>query len=65
MRVSSPPVKGKANEELVLELGKLLNAKVRLVSGEKSRKKRIEISGKTLTEIKELIKDLNLKKNNN
>jgi len=43
VRLRSPPVKGKANKELLKMLSIYFGAKVRIVSGKNSRKKVIEI----------------------
>ncbi len=41
--LKSPPEKNKANLELARELSKLLDCPVRIVSGQKSRRKTLEI----------------------
>ncbi len=46
VKVRAPPEKGKANKAVVKLLSKHFNAKVRIVSGEKSREKVIEIISK-------------------
>ncbi|PIZ04437.1 MAG: YggU family protein [Gammaproteobacteria bacterium CG_4_10_14_0_8_um_filter_38_16] len=46
IKVNSPPVDGKANEALILFLSKFLDipkSKIKIVSGEKSRIKKISI----------------------
>ncbi|MEM2918155.1 MAG: DUF167 domain-containing protein [Candidatus Altiarchaeota archaeon] len=43
VRVKSPPEKGKANKEVVEILEKYFNKKVRIIHGNKSREKVIEI----------------------
>ncbi len=56
VRLTSPPVDGAANSSLVKLVSKSLGiarGKVRIVSGERSRKKVIEIEGVTEEEIKE------------
>lgn len=48
IKLNSPPVDGKANEALILFLSKFLNiqkSKIKIVSGEKSRIKKLSISG--------------------
>ncbi len=48
IRLAAPPVDGKANEALLLWLVETLHlrrSQVRLVAGEKSRNKRVEIEG--------------------
>ena len=44
IRVKNPPVKGRANLELIKELQKIFNAKVTLIQGNKAKKKKIEIA---------------------
>lgn len=54
MRVSAPPVKGKANRELIAFLSRLLNvsrSRVDIVTGRTSRSKVIAIDGLTREEI--------------
>ncbi|MBI5553887.1 MAG: DUF167 domain-containing protein [Candidatus Diapherotrites archaeon] len=43
VRLKSPPHGGKANEELLKSLGRIFQARIRLISGKTSRKKRIEV----------------------
>lgn len=43
IRVTSPPVKGKANDEVIRVLRKALRARVEIVSGHKSREKLVLI----------------------
>ncbi|MCD4740061.1 DUF167 family protein [archaeon] len=50
------PVKGKANQELIKQLSLLLDAKVELVSGEKSSRKKLSVEGLSLEEIKQRLK---------
>ncbi|AEC51177.1 hypothetical protein PNA2_0260 [Pyrococcus sp. NA2] len=50
--VKAPPVKGKANRELVNFLQGLLNAEVILVRGETSREKELLIKGLKVEEVK-------------
>ena len=48
IKVNSPPVDGKANEALILFLSEFLNipkSKIKIISGEKNRMKKISISG--------------------
>ena len=54
VRVSAPPVKGKANRELIAFLSRLLNvsrSRVDIVTGRTSRSKVIAIDGLTREEI--------------
>ena len=53
VRVKNPPVKGRANLELTNELSKIFNAKVTLIHGDKSKKKKVEIalSEKEVTDV--------------
>lgn len=46
VKVREPPKKGKANKAVLELLSKHFNARVRLVSGEKSKKKIIEVEEK-------------------
>ena len=50
VRVVSQADKGKANKELCSELGKLFQSEVRILSGEKSSRKRLLVVGKTVEE---------------
>jgi uncharacterized protein (TIGR00251 family) len=45
VRVKAPPTKGKANKAVVNLLSAHFNANVRIVSGARSRKKIVEITG--------------------
>ncbi|PIN85375.1 MAG: YggU family protein [Candidatus Diapherotrites archaeon CG11_big_fil_rev_8_21_14_0_20_37_9] len=56
VRVKEKATKGKANQELITELGKLLDAKVMIIKGEKSNHKKI------LVESPESIVNKHLKK---
>ena len=58
IRVTSPPVDGKANKAVIELLSKQLDVPkkdIRIVSGEKSRNKKIRVYGKTLSEISKLM----------
>jgi len=44
IEITERPEKGKANKEIIKELKKIFNSQVELVSGLKSKKKRIKIS---------------------
>ncbi|NOX71725.1 MAG: YggU family protein [Candidatus Micrarchaeota archaeon] len=58
VEVSSPPVEGKANREIIKELKKLLRAdSVEIISGLKSKKKTILMRG-NVDEIYEKIKSI-------
>ncbi len=59
--LTSPPEGGKANKELIRLLGKSLGiapSRLKLVSGEKSRNKRVEIPGLSEREVIGLISDI-------
>ncbi len=59
--VTSPPVDGKANEALIAFLAELLNTAKRnitLHSGQQSRKKQFVVVGKTLEEIRGIIRSV-------
>jgi uncharacterized protein (TIGR00251 family) len=58
IRLHATPEKGRANEELIAFLADALNiakSNIRILSGGASRSKRIEITGKTMDEIRKLI----------
>jgi len=52
--VESPPEKGKANREIVKKLRKMLSSEIRIIRGEKSKNKVLEI-GLRLEEIREKV----------
>jgi uncharacterized protein (TIGR00251 family) len=61
VRLSAPPVDGTANDELiryVAGLFRLPRRAVRIVSGERGRKKRVAIDGVTADSVGELIRGL-------
>ena len=54
IKVRGKALKGEANKELVKNLEKLLQTKIKIIAGEKSRKKKVfleKISGKKTAEI--------------
>ncbi|WP_456467251.1 DUF167 family protein [Methanopyrus sp.] len=51
--VSEPPVKGRANRELLRYLRERLDADVELVSGERSREKQVLVKGLEPDEVRE------------
>ncbi|MBO8173659.1 MAG: YggU family protein [Thermococcus sp.] len=53
IKVSGPPVGGKANKELIKFLSKLLGKEVVILRGETSREKDLLIKGATIEEVKE------------
>jgi uncharacterized protein (TIGR00251 family) len=56
----SPPVNGKANEEILKILSKELNiakSKINIIKGEKSRKKRVSLDSITQEDILRIIKN--------
>jgi uncharacterized protein len=58
VRLTAPPVDDRANDALVRLLGERLNvprSAVRIVAGEKSRAKRIEIAGVTRAQVIEMV----------
>ena len=55
VKVRAKAMKGKANKELADELGKALNAEVKIISGGKSRKKRILVTGISREQINKAI----------
>ena len=61
VRLSAPPVDGAANDELIryfAGLFRLPRRAVRIVSGERGRKKRVAIDGVTADSVGELIRGL-------
>lgn len=58
IKVTSPPVDGKANKALITLLSKILKTpkkNIEIISGEKSRNKRIRINGVSDNEITRLM----------
>lgn len=58
IRISAPPVDGKANLELLVFLGKLLNiptSRIQILHGEKSKRKFIKILGINQEEINKIL----------
>jgi len=45
VRTRSKPLEGKANKEIEKELSKVLDAEVKIISGEKSRDKKVLVKG--------------------
>jgi uncharacterized protein (TIGR00251 family) len=59
VRVSAPPVEGAANEALIgllAEAFAVARRAVRVVSGEKSRQKRVAIAGVTAESVRAILK---------
>ncbi len=54
VKLASKAQKGMANKEIIESFEKLFHAKTRIVSGEKSRKKKISITGISQKEIQKL-----------
>lgn len=60
VRVAAPPVEGAANDAIIELLSKLLDCPrraVRIVSGEKSRSKRLAVDGVTPDEVRRHIRE--------
>ena len=55
LRTKSPPVKGEANREIEREMKRILNSEVRIISGFKSRRKKILITGLTQEQVIETL----------
>lgn len=58
VRLNAPPVDGAANTELVRLLADVLGVpkrNIRIVSGERSRGKRVRISGRTVADVERLL----------
>ena len=53
IKASSPPMKGKANQEIEKELSQFFGSRVKLVSGLNSRKKKVFIAERNLEEVLE------------
>lgn len=51
-----PPIKGRVNRELVKELSKLFKKKVEIISGFKSKQKKILIKNSNVEEIEKLFR---------
>jgi len=61
VRLAAPPVDGAANDELIRYFSKLFGLPrraVRILSGERGRKKRVAIDGVTADSVGELIRGL-------
>ena len=59
IRVAAPPVEGAANDAIIELLARLLDCPrraVRIVSGEKSRSKRLSVDGVTPDEVRRLLR---------
>jgi uncharacterized protein (TIGR00251 family) len=59
IRVAAPPVEGAANDAIIELLAKLLDCPrraVRIVSGQKSRSKRLAVDGVTPDEVRRLLR---------
>ena len=55
VKLTAPPVDGAANRSLISFISKLLHiprSSVRIISGERSRMKRVEVEGITTTEVR-------------
>lgn len=60
VRLNAPPVDGAANTELIRVLAAMLDVprrNIQIVSGERSRGKRVRISGRTVAEVERLLSD--------
>ena len=58
VRLKAPPVEGAANTELVRLLADVLSvprSNIQIVSGERSRGKRVRIAGRTVAEVRHLL----------
>ena len=58
VRLKAPPVDGAANDELIRVLADLLGVpqrNIQIVSGERSRGKRVRISGRTVADVERLL----------
>ena len=51
-----PPINGRVNRELVKELSKLFKKKVEIISGFKSKQKKILIRNSSIEEVEELFR---------
>ncbi len=62
IKITAPPVEGKANEECIKFIAKKLGirkSRVDIIAGHKSKKKTIAVSGLTRSEFKTQIESLN------
>jgi uncharacterized protein (TIGR00251 family) len=58
VRLNAPPVDGTANAELIRLLADVLEVpqrNIQIVSGERSRAKRVRITGRTVTEVERIL----------
>lgn len=58
VRLNAPPVDGAANTELIRLIAAMLDVpqrSVQIVSGERSRRKRVRISGRTTAEVERIL----------
>ena len=53
----NPPVKGKANKEIIKELQRLTKHKVKIISGHRSRKKTILLESINPIEVRKILSD--------
>lgn len=57
VKVTGKAIKGQANKELVEKIGKLFQAKVKIITGEKSRKKKILLKNTSKEKITKLLEN--------
>ncbi len=55
---TKPPMKGKANQELLRELSRIFNTKVEIISGHHSRRKKIKIKDISEEETRKILTEL-------
>jgi uncharacterized protein (TIGR00251 family) len=58
IKITAPPVEGKANEECIRFLADLFNVKktdVAIAAGHKSKNKRVTVTGRTINDIQRVV----------
>lgn len=58
IKITAPPVEGKANEECIRFLADLFNVKkaqVTIAAGHKSKNKRVTVTGRTINDIQRVV----------
>jgi hypothetical protein len=54
----APPIKGKANKEIIKNLQKIFNKKIEIISGSKSKIKKILIRNCKLKEVEKILREI-------
>lgn len=61
IKIKSPPVEGKANDEIIRffsDIFHLAKNKIEILSGDKSKQKRVLMKGLTVSQIQEVLRNL-------